>query len=193
MLDQEVQNLHLIPSPPPLPLQTANDHHQIHMHQLLLFSAQLISRSDFSAAHRLISFLSSNSSPYGDSSDRIIHYFTKALSLRLGYHSQPNIINSTMNRCNNESYSYKYEETIIQSSYLSLNQITPFIRFCHLTANQAILEAIDESHHNHNTHILDFDIIQGLQWPPLMQAIVDRYGKHLTCVNIFECYILKIP
>ncbi|EEF33169.1 hypothetical protein RCOM_0364340 [Ricinus communis] len=42
----------------------------IYMRQLLISCAELISQSDFSAAHRLISVLSSSSSPYGDSRER---------------------------------------------------------------------------------------------------------------------------
>ncbi|GMY30713.1 Scarecrow-like protein 18 [Fagus crenata] len=206
----------------------------IHMRQLLIRCAELISRSDFSAAHRLVSILSSNSSPYGDSTERLVHRFAKALSLRLNYccyaadgattvtatttntsaasasasASAPmmtmrmmmmmmippataavvtaaatttddttnNTITSNINmNTDTTTTEYEYEsesEEALQSCYLSLNQITPFIRFSHLTANQAILEAIDEG--QQAIHILDFDIMHGLQWPPLMQALAER-------------------
>ncbi|XP_024976284.1 scarecrow-like protein 18 [Cynara cardunculus var. scolymus] len=159
----------------------------IQMRQLLLSCAQLISRSDITAAHRLISILSTNSSPYGDSSDRLVHSFTKALSIRLHPNINPPNLTDSNNfiitqRCNTSS---NYNDAILQSSYLSLNQITPFIRFSQLTANQAILEAIDQpqpqnhsftsSPQPHDIHILDFDIMHGVQWPPLMQAIADRH------------------
>ncbi|XP_057765336.1 scarecrow-like protein 18 [Salvia miltiorrhiza] len=127
----------------------------IHMRQLLISCAELISRSDVSAAHRLIGILVSNSSPYGDSTERLVHQFTKALRLRLNRGEQG---------CN--------DEALLQSSYLSLNQITPFIRFSQLTANQAILEAIEGQQ---AIHILDFDIMHGVQWPPLMQALAERF------------------
>lgn len=52
-------------------------------------------------------------------------------------------------------------------------QITPFVRFCHLTANQAILEAMEG---RRLIHILDLDTMQGVQWPPFMQALADRSG-----------------
>ncbi|KAL0407067.1 UNVERIFIED_CONTAM: Scarecrow-like protein 18 [Sesamum latifolium] len=64
------------------------------------------------------------------------------------------------------------DDALIQSSYLSLNQVTPFVRFCQLTANQAILEAINGQK---AIHILDFDIMHGVQWPPLLQAVAERY------------------
>uniref|UniRef100_A0A0E0ABS6 Uncharacterized protein n=1 Tax=Oryza glumipatula TaxID=40148 RepID=A0A0E0ABS6_9ORYZ len=49
--------------------------------------------------------------------------------------------------------------------------IAPFLRFAHLTANQAILEAVDGAR---RVHILDLDAVHGVQWPPLLQAIAER-------------------
>jgi hypothetical protein len=185
----------------------------IHMRQLLIRCAELISRSDLSAAHRLVSILSSSSSPYGDSTERLVHQFGKALSLRLnnccyaaagatatataassstatmatittGAASAPTTTMMMMmippapvtaaTTVNNIIINADTEtaEKALQSCYLSLNQITPFLRFSHLTANQAILEAIDEG--QQAIHILDFDIMHGLQWPPLMQALAER-------------------
>ncbi|KAL1556093.1 scarecrow-like protein 18 [Salvia divinorum] len=159
------------PSPPPN-VYNLHHHHQIpprsfaappiHMRQLLISCAELISRSDLSAAHRLIGILLSNSSPYGDSTERLVHQFTKALTLRLNRFSA----------AATTSAASANEDAVVQSSYLSLNQITPFIRFSQLTANQAILEAI-EGHPA--IHILDFDIMHGVQWPPLMQAVAERF------------------
>lgn len=180
----------------------------IHMRQLLIRCAELISRSDLSAAHRLVSILSSSSSPYGDSTERLVHQFGKALSLRLnnccvgataasssstatmanittGAASAPTMrmmmmippapVTAATTANNNIIMNADTEpaaEKALQSCYLSLNQITPFVRFSHLTANQAILEAIDEG--QQAIHILDFDIMHGLQWPPLMQALAER-------------------
>ncbi|KAA8523474.1 hypothetical protein F0562_009897 [Nyssa sinensis] len=191
------------PPPPPDVQYLHHHHHQqiqplpsqgftspaIHMRQLLISCAKLISQSDISAAHRLINILSVNSSPYGDSTERLVHQFTKALYLRLnGFATatsgvaalmipNPNAsstsvvstisASSSVNVANLDS-----DEALLQSSYLSLNQITPFIRFIQLTANQAILEAIEGKQ---AIHILDFDIMHGVQWPPLMQAIAERY------------------
>ncbi|PIN04355.1 hypothetical protein CDL12_23109 [Handroanthus impetiginosus] len=168
------------PSPP----NVYTIHHQIQprsMRQLLITCAELVARSDLSAARRLISILSSNSSPYGDSTERLVHHFTKALSLRLNSTffiipnpAAPSLTASTsiniMSHHRNDFGSN--DDALIQSSYLSLNQVTPFIRFSQLTANQAILEAIQNQQ---AIHILDFEIMHGVQWPPLMQAVAERY------------------
>lgn len=175
------------------------DHHQhhqsltspsIHMRQLLISCAEHISRCDFYGAHRLINILSANSSPCGDSTERLVHQFNKALSLRLNRYASTSTTSSTSNLMpsllipkisatlpissagSSSSPQVFDDESVVQSAYLSLNQITPFIRFTHLTANQAILESV-EGHHA--IHILDFNIMHGVQWPPLMQAMAEKF------------------
>nr|AIR77102.1 lateral suppressor protein [Nervilia fordii] len=119
-------------------------------YRLLIHGAELIHHGDFIAAGRAVSILMATSSTTGDASDRLTHHFTCALSLRLhGLPPSPHNPNFT----------------------LSFNQLTPFLRFSHLTANQAILESIGN---HHSIHIVDFDTGHGLQWPPLLQAIADR-------------------
>ncbi|XP_021905966.1 scarecrow-like protein 18 [Carica papaya] len=160
----------------------------IHMRQLLITCAELLSRSDFPAAQRLLSFLSANSSPYGDSTERLVHQFARALSMRITSHhgsgSVLMMLNLNLNDAalptpviNSSLEEDRYSSTS-QSCYLSLNQITPFIRFSHLTANQAILEAIEVG--QQAIHILDLDIMQGVQWPPLMQALAERSHNSLN-------------
>ncbi|KAL6842713.1 hypothetical protein ACP4OV_027557 [Aristida adscensionis] len=49
----------------------------------------------------------------------------------------------------------------------------PYLKFAHFTANQAILEAVHGCSH---VHIIDFNLMQGLQWPALIQALALRPG-----------------
>ncbi|CAO1948187.1 unnamed protein product [Urochloa humidicola] len=49
----------------------------------------------------------------------------------------------------------------------------PYLKFAHFTANQAILEAVQGCNH---VHIIDFSLMQGLQWPALIQALALRPG-----------------
>nr|QFR35736.1 DELLA protein DWARF8-LIKE [Chandrasekharania keralensis] len=49
----------------------------------------------------------------------------------------------------------------------------PYLKFAHFTANQAILEAVQGCSH---VHIIDFNLMQGLQWPALIQALALRPG-----------------
>ncbi|XP_010061376.2 scarecrow-like protein 18 [Eucalyptus grandis] len=182
-----------LPSPPPFPtppstLSSSASPSVINTRQLLVTCAELLSLSNFAPAHRLISILSANSSPYGDSTERLVHQFSRALSIRLhrsavAAAAPPNRSSLLFPHRSNSSTVFGFgvdsavrpgqgsDPSALQSCYLTLNQVTPFIRFSHLTANQAILEAIDGQR---AVHIVDLDIMHGVQWPPLMQAIVER-------------------
>ncbi|KAG2304549.1 hypothetical protein Bca52824_033200 [Brassica carinata] len=180
------------PPPPPPPLCLASSSAATsaahHLRRLLFTAADFISQSNVSAARNILSILSTNSSPYGDSTERLVHLFTKALSVRSGL--SENAATWTTNEMTSSSTVFTSsvckEQFLFRTKnnnnsdlescyYLWLNQLTPFIRFSHLTANQAILDAT-ESNNNGNgaLHILDLDISQGLQWPPLMQALAER-------------------
>ena len=49
----------------------------------------------------------------------------------------------------------------------------PYLKFAHFTANQAILEAF---HGADTVHVVDFSLMQGLQWPALIHALALRPG-----------------
>ncbi|XP_023005961.1 scarecrow-like protein 18 [Cucurbita maxima] len=153
---------------------TSSSNNSLQMRQLLIRCAHFISQSDFLSAHRLLSILSSNSSPYGDATERLLHYFTTSLSHRIPSSNSSSVLPlPSLSSIDDEQHK------LTQSCYLSLNQITPFIRFTHLTANQAILEAIVEG----GIHVVDFDIMHGVQWPPLMQALAERFPSPMLRIS----------
>ncbi|XP_074276019.1 scarecrow-like protein 18 [Silene latifolia] len=175
----------------------------IHPRQLLVTCAELVSRSEFSSANRLLNLLSTDfASQSGDSTERLVYYICKALNGRVNRYLSTTFItnpntpphyvlqpgpsiflspqypnpnpNLATNPSNVTTPRVTQEGLVTRvrcSSYLSLNQVTPFIRFTHLTANQAILEAIEGCK---AIHILDMEIMHGVQWPPLLQAVVER-------------------
>ncbi|XP_022756466.1 DELLA protein GAI-like [Durio zibethinus] len=63
-----------------------------------------------------------------------------------------------------------YENEIL---YHHFYEACPYLKFAHFTANQAILEALD----GHDcVHVVDFNLMHGLQWPALIQALALRPG-----------------
>lgn len=67
-------------------------------------------------------------------------------------------------------YGSAYENEIL---YHHFYEACPYLKFAHFTANQAMLEAFD----GHDcVHVIDFNLMHGLQWPALIQALALRPG-----------------
>uniref|UniRef100_A0A0D9XWD7 Uncharacterized protein n=1 Tax=Leersia perrieri TaxID=77586 RepID=A0A0D9XWD7_9ORYZ len=61
----------------------------------------------------------------------------------------------------------------VAAAFQVFNGISPFVKFSHFTANQAIQEAFEREE---RVHIIDLDIMQGLQWPGLFHILASRPG-----------------
>lgn len=67
-------------------------------------------------------------------------------------------------------------------AYRMLQELSPFIKFAHFTANQAILEATAD---DPSVHVVDLNVGEGVQWAPLMSDLARHGGKtfHLTAAD----------
>jgi hypothetical protein len=60
------------------------------------------------------------------------------------------------------------------AAYQMLQEVSPFVKFAHFTANQAILEAtVDDP----DVHVVDFNVGDGVQWSSLMSDLAREVGK----------------
>jgi hypothetical protein len=98
----------------------------------------------------------------GDPAERVAFYFADALARRLscGGGAQPSTAPDT-----------RFASDELTLCYKTLNDACPYSKFAHLTANQAILEATGAAT---KIHIVDFGIVQGIQWAALLQALATR-------------------
>ncbi|XP_059318659.1 protein SCARECROW-like [Lycium ferocissimum] len=138
---------------------------------LLLECAVAISVDNLGEAHRMLLELTQMASPYGPScAERVVAYFAKAMASR--------VINSWLGICS-PLINYKS----VHGAFQVFNNISPFIKFAHFTSNQAILEAF---HRRDRVHIIDVDIMQGLQWPALFQILATRMEgpPHVTMTGM---------
>ncbi|PRQ25807.1 putative transcription factor GRAS family [Rosa chinensis] len=135
------------------------DQHGLTLITLLFECAVAISVENPGEAHRMLLELTQMASPYGPScAERVVAYFAKAMSSR--------VLNSWLGICS-PLVNYKS----IHGAFQVFNTISPFIKFAHFTSNQAILEAF---HRRDRVHIIDLDIMQGLQWPALFHILATR-------------------
>ncbi|CAN6344489.1 unnamed protein product [Urochloa humidicola] len=69
----------------------------------------------------------------------------------------------------------------MMSACRMLQELSPFIKFAHFTANQAILEATAD---DPGVHVIDLNVGEGVQWASFMSDLARHGGKpfHLTAV-----------
>ncbi|KAJ0088313.1 hypothetical protein Patl1_31645 [Pistacia atlantica] len=145
--------------------QQQRDEEGLHLLTLLLQCAEAVSADNFEEANKMLLEISQLSTPYGTSAQRVAAYFSEAMSARLVssclgiYAALPSLP---------QTHTQK-----MVSAFQVFNGISPFVKFSHFTANQAIQEAFEREE---RVHIIDLDIMQGLQWPGLFHILASRPG-----------------
>ncbi|XP_009371590.2 SCARECROW-LIKE protein 7-like [Pyrus x bretschneideri] len=126
-----------------------------------LLDCARLTESDTDRAVKSLIRLRESVSDHGDPTERVAFYFAEAL------HSRVSVLQSEKNFTT--AYDTPCEDFTL--SYKALNDACPYSKFAHLTANQAILEATERAT---KIHIVDFGIVQGVQWAALLQALATR-------------------
>ncbi|KAJ7548899.1 hypothetical protein O6H91_07G032100 [Diphasiastrum complanatum] len=127
---------------------------------LLLACAESIHRDDLVAAEKIVREIPVVAEPHNGPMKRVATQFVDALARRIyGIDSQDTIGNQ--------------RDSVSELLHFHFYETCPFLKFAHFTANQAILEAFE----NHRqVHVIDFNLMHGLQWPALIQALALRPG-----------------
>ena len=145
--------------------QQKRDEEGLHLLTLLLQCAEAVSANNFEEANRMLLELSQLSTPFGTSAQRVAAYFSEAMSARL--------VSSCLGICAAlPSIPQSHTQKLV-AAFQVFNGISPFVKFSHFTANQAIQEAFEREE---RVHIIDLDIMQGLQWPGLFHILASRPG-----------------
>ena len=138
--------------------------HSVHLVHLLLECATQIETNHHSTLSTLRR-LRDLSSPFGDPMQRVAAYFCDALTKRVA--RETGDIAHSLSRPVEAPY----------NSFVAcqvLNEACPYMKFSHLTANQAILEAVKGCE---AVHVVDFGITHGIQWAALLQAFASQPKK----------------
>ncbi|XP_072951468.1 scarecrow-like protein 23 [Typha angustifolia] len=135
---------------------------------LLLQCAEAVAADHLAEARDLLPEISELASPFGSSPERVAAYFGDALNAR--------ILSSYLGAYT--PLTLKPLTTIqnhrIFQAFQSYNALSPLVKFSHFTANQAIFQALEGED---RVHVIDLDIMQGLQWPGLFQILASRPSK----------------
>lgn len=105
----------------------------------------------------------------GSNMERLAAYFADALQGVLegtGAHAK----HPGANHQYSDNHRHHHQSDVLAAFQL-LQDMSPYVKFGHFTANQAILEAVAQ---DRRVHIVDYDIMEGIQWASLMQALVSR-------------------
>ncbi|RZC68778.1 hypothetical protein C5167_031941 [Papaver somniferum] len=144
--------------------QTGKKDLVVDLQTLLIHSAQAVAAGDSRTASELLKQLRQHSSPYGDGSQRVAHYFADGLEARLaGSGSQ---IYSTLPR-------KPPSASDLLKAYQLFMVTFPFLKISYFFANQTIGSLAENAT---TLHIIDFGIIYGFQWPCLIQRLSKRKG-----------------
>lgn len=139
---------------------------------LLIMGAEAVETENWFRASTVVTKLNAllSSQENGENSlGRLALYFTEGLIYKC-LHS-PELL---------EDSSLRIPSSAI-SAFQMLHELSPYVKFAHFTANQAIMEAMEDSP---GVHVVDFDIMEGMQWPPLMVDLAARPNASLRITAI---------
>ncbi|OEL15944.1 Scarecrow-like protein 23 [Dichanthelium oligosanthes] len=135
---------------------------------LLLRCAEAVAMDQLTEARELLPEIAELASPFGSSPERVAAYFGDALCARvlssyLGAYS-PLALRQLA----------AAQSRRVAGAFQAYNALSPLVKFSHFTANQAIMQALDGED---RLHVVDLDIMQGLQWPGLFHILASRPRK----------------
>ncbi|KAF5471498.1 hypothetical protein F2P56_008286 [Juglans regia] len=132
------------------------------LHHLLKAYGEALEKDQRELAHVILRCIGEKVSPVGKNLERVAFYLSQEIDNQGDYLKQE---------------SYKNFEVAFQAFYQSF----PQGRFAHFAANSAILEAMPDD--TETIHIVDFDMGEGIQWPPMIEEIA-RQQKTLRLTSI---------
>ncbi|KAG5238237.1 hypothetical protein OIU78_007937 [Salix suchowensis] len=134
----------------------------VDLRTLLILCAQAISTDDSRNANELLKQIRQHSSPLGDGTQRLAHFFANGLEARLfgSGNGAPNYFSSLTSKRTTAADMLKAYKTQLQAC--------PFKKLSIAFAIKMILHAAEKAT---TLHIVDFGVLYGFQWPSLIQQL----------------------
>jgi len=128
----------------------------------LILCAQALSTNDLRAANEQLEQIRQHSSRFGDGNQRLAHVFANALEARIA---------GTGNEIYTALCSKRKPAADVLKAYELYLSACPFKRSAIYFANRSILELVKEKKAT-TLHVVDFGILHGFQWPPLISRLL---------------------
>ncbi|KAK9280166.1 hypothetical protein L1049_013853 [Liquidambar formosana] len=141
-----------------------NRKEEVDLRSLLILCAQAVSSNDVRTATELLKQIRQHSSPTGDGSQRLAHYFADGLEARLA---------GTGTQRYTALGSKKTSAADMLKAYQVYFQCCPFKKLSILFAINRIMNAAENAK---TLHLIDFGISYGFPWPLMIQHISARPG-----------------
>uniref|UniRef100_A0A1J3JBU3 Scarecrow-like protein 14 n=1 Tax=Noccaea caerulescens TaxID=107243 RepID=A0A1J3JBU3_NOCCA len=131
---------------------------------LLVLCAQAVSVDDRRTANEMLRQIREHSSPLGNGSERLAHYFANSLEARLA---------GTGTQIYTALSSKKTSAADMLKAYQTYISVCPFKKAAIIFANHSIMRLTANAN---MIHIIDFGIAYGFQWPALIHRLSFRHG-----------------
>ncbi|XVF20031.1 hypothetical protein REPUB_Repub11eG0163000 [Reevesia pubescens] len=141
-----------------------NEKEMVDLWNLLTQCAQAVVTYDQRAAVELLGKIRQQSSPFGDGTERLAHYFAKGLEVRL---------NGTGATLYTPIPSNGTLAADILKAHMLYVLACPFKRISNLFSNRNIAKLAEKAT---TVHVIDFGIAYGFQWPCLIHRLSTRRG-----------------
>ncbi|GAB4860132.1 Scarecrow-like protein 14 [Ancistrocladus abbreviatus] len=142
-----------------------NDKNAVDLRTFLILCAQATASDDRRTADELLKQIRQHSSPEGDGSQRLAHYFANALEARLA---------GTGSQIYTALASKRTTAADIIKAFQFYIAACPFKKISIVFAVHMILKAAEKAT---KLHIIDFGILYGFYWPILIQRLSERAGE----------------
>lgn len=136
----------------------------VDLRTLLTHCAQAVASNDHRVANELLKQIKQHSSPTGDATQRLAHYFADGLQAR---------VVGTGSKKHQSNLARRTPTIDILKAIMVYAAACPFMGLSYYFSNHTIFDAIEEAK---SVHIVDYGICYGFQWPCFMQELSCRPG-----------------
>lgn len=126
---------------------------QMSLHHLLAAYGEAMENGHKELSEVIIRSIKGKINPFGESLERVASNLFSRIA-------------------DQEDYLKQESSKNLEVAFKAFYQIFPIGKFAHFAANSAIMESIPDD--AETIHIVDFDMGEGIQWPPIIEAMCQR-------------------